>query len=359
MFGLRVIQAEHGDCLLLEYGNGTRRYALIDGGPPEIYTRHLEPILRGVAQRGGKLDAVVLSHVDGDHITGLIDFFADMRDTGKYIAIDRFWMNSFTQVEGSGLEPNLRALPNVAGIATPNTTATLLTIDEGNTLARFGFQIGLTANSDRPHSVMTVGSEPDVIPLDNLELTVVGPTQTNVDALREKWEQWIEDQTNALAGGDIYVMANSDRSVPNLSSIMLYAKSDGASMLLTGDGRSDHLLEGLDKAGLLDAAGKLHVTLLKLPHHGSNRNATKTFFRKVTADIYVASANGRDDNPDLATLIWIVEAAERDKRAIRIFVTNETPSTRQLLDEYPPNDYGYELEILPAGTSSQLIELVS
>lgn len=358
MFGLRVIQAEFGDCLLLEYGNaGAPRHMLIDGGPPEIYERHLRKILKRIADDGGKLDAVVLSHVDGDHITGLIDFLADIRDNGKYIDIDELWMNSFTKVEGEGLEPQMQNLAALGAGAMVKTAEALLTIGEGNALTLLAHQIERPPNEKRADPIITVDTEPAEISFDNLRVRVVGPTRANIESLREKWEAWIENHTNALVGGDIYVMANSDGSIPNLSSIMLHVKADGRTMLLTGDGRSDHLLDGLGDAGLLDAAGKLHVDLLKLPHHGSNRNATKKFFSRVTADIYVASANGKDDNPDLATLIWIVEAADKEGRAIQLFVTNETPSTLQLVEEYPPAQYGYTLELLPSGTSSQLITL--
>jgi hypothetical protein len=133
---------------------------------------------------------------------------------------------------------------------------------------------------------------------------------------------------------------------------MLFAKAEGRTMLLTGDGRSDHLLDGLLQAGLLDINGSLHVDLLKLPHHGSNRNITKTFFRKITADTYVASANGRDGNPDLATLIWLVESAAERGQSIEIAVTNDTPSVQQLIENYPEQEYTYAIRILPQGQHS-------
>jgi hypothetical protein len=50
-------------------------------------------------------------------------------------------------------------------------------------------------------------------------------------------------------------MANADSSIPNLSSIMFLAEAESKANLFTGDGRGDHLLDGLDDAGLLDAQG--------------------------------------------------------------------------------------------------------
>jgi hypothetical protein len=192
----------------------------------------------------------------------------------------------------------------------------------------------------------------------NLSLRVVGPTQENLDALAEEWKAWLDAHEEAIGSGDPFAMANADRSIPNLSSIMVLAEAEGKTILLTGDGRSDHLLTGLRRAGLLPATGgRLEVDVLKLPHHGSNRNMTKTFFRTVTADTYVASANGKDDNPDLATLIWLVEVAKEQGRRAEIVATNRTPSIEQLLEEYPRNEFGYTVRILPRGDAFLTLSL--
>ncbi len=76
MFNLLIVQAFYGDCLLLEYGaSDRRRYLLIDGGPQGAYRAHLRPALEEIAGRGSKLDLVVLSHTDDDHVLGLVEMF--------------------------------------------------------------------------------------------------------------------------------------------------------------------------------------------------------------------------------------------------------------------------------------------
>lgn len=54
--------------------------------------------------------------------------------------------------------------------------------------------------------------------------------------------------------------------------------------------------------------GRCHVDLLKIPHHGSDRNVSTEFFRQVTANHYVVSANGQHGNPDVAMLQMLSEA---------------------------------------------------
>ena len=79
-------------------------------------------------------------------------------------------------------------------------------------------------------------------------------------------------------------------------------------MLLTGDGHATDILNGLERAGRLDAQTGIHVDVLKVQHHGSEFNLTPKFCRRVTADHYVFCANGADENPDLRVLDAIFDA---------------------------------------------------
>ena len=97
--------------------------------------------------------------------------------------------------------------------------------------------------------------------------------------------------------------------------------------------------------------------MLKLPHHGSDRNVTKTFFRKVTADHYLACANGKDGNPDFSTLSWIVQVAKELGRRVTIHATNTTKSTTDLLEEFDPATFGYTLNIRTADARSLTLTL--
>lgn len=112
----------------------------------------------------------------------------------------------------------------------------------------------------------------------------------------------------------------------------------------------------MEHAGLL-ADGKLHLDVLKVAHHGSIRNHTAKFFKLITADTYVISANGKDDNPDFDTLKLIVEAAKTAGRTIEIVVTNETPSTKKLKQSHKPADFGYKLTIKPKADNSIPVKL--
>jgi len=363
MFSLHVIQAEFGDCLLLEYGTAAdRHFILIDGGPPTIFEDHLRQVLQDkVVPAGGTIERVILSHVDNDHIIGLLDLFTELLSQKvnaqpALVSLGGLWHNSFQRTIdlNGGLQPRLQTLLATPGAQTlmGDSAVSVNGIPEGNKLRLLAQQLQLPPlNNDLPEPI-TVDTADGPVTFANLQLTVVGPTQANLDALRDEWQKWLETHENAIAAGDPKVMANADRSVPNLSSICVVAAADNRTILLTGDARSDHILDGLRAQKFLDASDRVHFDIIKMPHHGSDRNMTRTFLDKVTADRYVVSANGKYNNPDLATLIWIVEAAKDQNRSPEIIATNETPDTKKLLEEYPVQDYGYSLHYLEADKSS-------
>jgi hypothetical protein len=362
MFKLHIVQAEFGDSLLLEYGTAAaRRFLLIDGGPQTIYDNHLKAVLKDVVDTG-VLDLVVLSHVDTDHIIGLLDYFAELRTqngSGSLPAVKGLWHNSFSRtIDPAGdIRTRLQGLiTNERSAIMANAGMAINGISDGNSLRLAAQALQIPINDGFTDDLILVDTATNPVKLGILSLRIVGPTQANLDALQAQWEAWLATHEDAIESGDPFVMANSDRSVPNLSSVMFLATANGKTILFTGDGRSDHLLEGLDQAGLLNN-GQLHVDVLKLPHHGSSRNITKKFFKAITADTYVASANGKDDNPDLATLIWLVEAARDQQRKVKIVVTNRTPSVEKLLEEYDPTEFGYKLEVLKSGLHRKTLTL--
>lgn len=367
MFNLRIVQADFGDCLVAEYGTAaTPRYILIDGGPEGVFSRHLRSELSAIAAAGGRLDLMAISHVDSDHITGLLDLLASLQDQRvngqtELIGVDALWHNSFSNtVDPDGeIQPQLNNLLGMNGTATPRSTAALMGIGEGNRVRQLAAQLGIPLNQGFADGLICVDDALDARTFGNLSLQIVGPTRANLDELRTDWLEWLDRFGPGIASGNPLLMANADTSVPNLSSVMFLATADDKTVLFTGDGRSDHLLAGLETSGTLQDGGQLHVDVLKVPHHGSDRNTTRKFFKTVTADTYVVSANGHPDNPDLVTLIWIVEAARSQSREIHLIFTNQTPATRKLPKEYPPAEFGYQMTVLPPGQDSMVIPLAT
>jgi hypothetical protein len=350
MFKIHTLQAAFGDSLILEFGTAAqKRWVLIDGGPEGTYGGSLRKELKEIADGGGSLERVILSHVDGDHIVGLLELFSELRQQTAPIAVAELWHNSFAKTIGDGTDVQARFQAMVAAVAGANTIMSssadeVNTIADGNKLRLDALALAMPINSNFQNALVSLDTSPGVMTWGNLKVTIVGPTTVNLDNLKAQWIAWLDEHEDD-AGGDPMVAAMADASKPNLSSIQMYVEDDqGNTAIFTGDGRGDHLLQGLGQANLLDASGTIHVNVLKLPHHGSDRNVTKTFFKKVTADHYIACANGKDGNPDLSTLRWLVQAAMDQNRTITIHCTNKTKSTTDILEEFDPQTSGYQLK---------------
>jgi beta-lactamase superfamily II metal-dependent hydrolase len=365
MFKLHAIQARFGDCFLLEYGEPKAEYILIDGGPSRNYDDHLKPALNDLLKGHETLEAIIISHVDNDHIMGILDLLVNLKyqeDTGKtpFLNIGQLWFNSFkTTIDQGDLENRIRSINTIAGangIKMQEMSMAFNGIRQGNQLLTLARVLQIPVNPDAENGYYLATKNRQIFKRPGLDITVVGPTLRNLRALQKEWEEWIRKNEQKIQEGKytIEFAAMSDRSIPNLSSIVLLLQLDGKTILLTGDCRGDHLQQGLIETGLSED-GSYHVDIFKVPHHGSSRNITKQFFQQITADVYVISADGTYGNPDNDTLYWIVETSHEAGRRIKLVLTNETSSTGSLLEKYDPEEWDYEIHFLKKGENSLVI----
>jgi len=177
--------------------------------------------------------------------------------------------------------------------------------------------------------------------LNNINLRILGPTMKNLEKLRKEWNDWFnkKQQTGKTESRLIQIL---DKSVPNLASIMFLAEIKNRKILFTGDGLGQDVVEMLSRNRMLDKNGKFHVDVLKVPHHGSDRNTSQEFFSIVYAEYYMISANGRDDNPSLDTLRWIINVGKDIKKTRKIVFTNMTPNIKKVISESDEKEFNYE-----------------
>jgi beta-lactamase superfamily II metal-dependent hydrolase len=338
IFTLEALQAAHGDALLLHYGpaNGPM-LAVIDAGPSGIYRDSVRPRLEEIRDHRAPdetltIDFVIVSHIDDDHIHGITDLTKELVQAADApgdpsFAITNLWHNAFTDIVGDKQAAGVATsavvtaaletggVPPVTGAALSRETALVLaSVGQGDQLRRDADRLGLNVNDG--HDLLLAPAETEMG--HGLNVTIVGPLQDQLDALRQEWGKSVKPKQSDADKQAAAVAAYVDQSVPNLSSIVLLVELDGKRILLTGDARGDFVLAGLSAAEHLDVP--LHVEVLKVPHHGSNRDLEEDFFRQVTADNYVISANGKYGNPDSDTLEML--AAARREAEFTVHLTN-------------------------------------
>jgi beta-lactamase superfamily II metal-dependent hydrolase len=366
IFTLEALQAAHGDALLLHFGPAeSAKLAVIDAGPAGIFRSSVRPRLEEVRARRSPdatlaLDYVLVSHIDDDHIHGVTDLTKELVEVADSagdpaFSIKNLWHNAFDDLVGddevqavataavvAALEPAggavqpagadpLAALRRDAvpeGISRESALV-LASVGQGDQLRRDAARLGCIVNDDRKLFVA-----PLQIDLEHgLKATIVGPLKAQLQALQTEWDKAITKKKDASAKEHAAaIAAYLDKSVPNLSSIVVLAELEGKRMLLTGDARGDYVLEGLEAAGVLD--GTLHLDVLKVPHHGSNRDVEVEFFEKVTADHYVISADGKYGNPDPETLDMIASARGSDEFTIHLTNHDGEGGLQGLLDAF-------------------------
>ena len=333
-----ALQANDGDCLLLHYartGAPTLRI-LVDGGSHGIYRQVLRRRIDHL-RHGSTLDLrmALVSHVDLDHITGILDLFRDMervQDDGgdAFCRVRTLWHNAFEKVHGDRRATVQSAAVGAAlGGAAPaglngQAAAVVASVRQGAALRDLAERLGIVRNEGALEDLVRApeGGLRVVTVAPGLSLTILGPHDTQLKKLDEEWQRSEKTHpANPAAQAADYL----NRTAPNLSSIVLLleaARANGASpvrVLLTGDAGGDHILESLDKTGV-GPGGRIHVDLLKVQHHGSSHSTTQDFFERVTADRYIISGNGKHGIPHGDALEWL--SAARRGQPYTVYMTN-------------------------------------
>jgi hypothetical protein len=331
IFSLDVRRARKGDCLLVHYGStDDPGLVLIDGGPSQVYKPHLKPRLAQIRKARGlgsdeslPVDLMMVSHIDDDHINGILELTKELVDAKASeqplpLKIRSLWHNTFDDIIGNTPKELLAAVTAAFGAASlssepdteglePEAARVLASVGQGFKLRDDARNLQLRINPQFGGKLVMAEKKGDSINIGKgLKFTVAGPMKAELVALQKDHDKFLKknkDDKKTKAA----LAAFTDTSVPNLSSLVLLVEVGKKSMLLTGDARGDKILEGLELVGLLKKGGKMHVNVLKMPHHGSDRNMDPIFFRRITADHYVFSGNGEHGNPERETLQMLLD----------------------------------------------------
>ena len=338
---------------MLHYGTEEDlRLMIIDGGPKAVYIPHLRGRIEQIRQvreipanQPLDVEMLMVSHVDDDHIRGILDLTKELRASiekhqSQLAKINYFWHNSFENVIGE-VPPKLTAeFTNKFGAASvdgdppefpPELTLdfeeddkdeetivwsfkALASIKQGQQLRTDADRLEIELNHEfkkgdgSPGLIMARENSGPIEMGNDLSFTVVGPMEPELKKLWEEQQKWLIDLQKEGKTAEDVLVAYVDKSPPNLSSIVVLAEFGGKKILLTGDARGDKVLEGLEFTGVINEGETLNVDILKVPHHGSSNNLDKDFFERIIARHYVFSGNGEHGNPERESLEMLLDA---------------------------------------------------
>ncbi|GEN80409.1 ComEC/Rec2 family competence protein [Actinotalea fermentans] len=309
MFTVEMLPAQRGDCLWLTWGEGEDlHHALVDGGPAvtiPTLVPELERRIAALAGRTNRVELLVVTHVDTDHVLGVVSLLSDHRRVPLFRDV---WFNGFRHL-GAGL---------LGGLDGERLTAALLEHEDRWNRAFDGGPV-----------MLPDGAPPPVVTLrGGLTLTVLGPRPATLAKLAPEWEEacrkarilpgqgaeieresWRRTQ---LLGFDVDALAaapyRKDRSVPNASGITLIAEYAGRRVLLLGDAPSEEVLPGLERFG----PGPYRFAAVKMSHHGSRANTSPAFLARVQSSTWLVSTDGAGHHhPDPEALARVVTTQRR------------------------------------------------
>lgn len=374
---VRVFRAGHGDALMLTSNGG--KNVLVDGGEFHAYEDHWAHTVGKMRDNGEVLDLVCVSHTDRDHIGGILrmmdnevkwrvhEFRAANGSRQRPPKLKRppevkaIWHNAFLEKarrrqfrssnRGQAALDVTEVLHRSAMIHAGAADTLLQGKEDGEKVCEIASKLADRLKflgqsvGDAIELSRRIGDKQLDIPvnpefggefvlrkrgqtpfqLGDLSITVLGPTQSDMDRFEKKWNSWLsknaswlktlqkrhdkserqlmQDDLSDILGAareaSITLAGNQNVTAPNLASIIMLVEEGADSILLTGDADDPDILNGLKATGRLDSNGRIQVNKFKVPHHGAHNSYSNELAAKVIADDYIFCGDGANTNPEI------------------------------------------------------------
>lgn len=362
MLRIKMYPAKNGDSFLIDAAG---KFILIDAGFASTFQDFVKADLMALASAGSRLALAVCTHIDADHIGGILEFFSSNNPSPRrIIEVDRVWHNSlrsmpFPPSGEEGIEGKLVLdafrRRGFGGPAAPGP----ISARQGSSLAKMLRQYGYFWNEGDGTTCISQ-DQPPLALSEAVSVEVVGPTRARLEALRKVWlkefaklgykggaaltdllddayEMWCAAAPEALPPQIRMVSANGnmrladiytpDQSPANGGSIAVIITSAGIRALFLGDAWAEDTVARL-RAGK-PATAPILFDAVKVSHHGSLHNTSPELLATIDAPCFLISTDGtRHGHPDFEVLAEIVDRPALFER--RLIFNYETAGSLRL-----------------------------
>ncbi|MCU7924475.1 MAG: hypothetical protein KZQ88_17430 [Candidatus Thiodiazotropha sp. (ex Dulcina madagascariensis)] len=352
-----MLPAKEGDCLVVAYGpNDARKYILIDGGRAWTYKNALQQYL---ADHGiQELELLVVTHVDRDHIDGVLSL---MQDGTLDLKVKYVWFNTWDHLIGNTIEVVQQEEDELESFGAKM----------GEELSPLIVQKGWPWNHQFAGAAVALAEQPhdNVIELEELKLTLLSPNREKLDELKPEWkkqcekagitpgavlEEYVLDEDDDLESFgviDIEALAAEafvdDQSKANGSSIALILEYDGHKLLLAGDAHAG-LLESQLRAHGATADAPLRIDAFKISHHGSKYNVSRELLELLDCKNFLVSTNGNYfKHPDDVAMARLIKFGTPDST---IHFNYKTDHNDHWHNQAWEQQYRYQVEFPETGS---------
>lgn len=381
-YRITMFDSAEGDCFFLEfYFDSTKYTILMDTGPGMCWTTSLKPFLDQLIAKKEKINVLVITHIDNDHIGGAIRLFQSKEYSDL---VEEVWFNGLKQVLNTdavnSVSDNQTAYQRIIFKHRHNDSS-----DGTHPIsARQALSLGNMLESlGKPTKRITCDTPP-VIETDNFRIDFLLPTENQLKALQNHFLHFLrlaggskqiiltpegeiafehlmrdDDTTNqdihpiSKVSLDIHriekwatAKADKDQSVTNTSSIAICITFYDKYFLFPGDAAGQDILEAVDNKNL-----PTNYEVIKLPHHGSNRNSL-SLPEKLDAKKYLISTDSkRISHPGKETLAKLV--TRHTVGSLHLVFNNHIPMYELFHDAWCEDKYHYHSSISPIITNEE------
>ncbi|MCL7762824.1 MBL fold metallo-hydrolase [Polaribacter sp. Z014] len=323
-----ILAAYNGDSILIKTFDENKDdfIILVDGGTPSTFDYSLKKNLNGIS----KINLLVLTHIDSDHVGGLIKFFKN--SLINKIEIDEVWINQ----PNSDLNKNANEKALISVRQAENLKALII--------------------EKKPYSkIREITIADNVINIKGLEFTILSPTVEIKDKFYEVYEKEkvslnqenlevnislsIAEYSKSLKELnkiDFKPDSSINKDIYNSSSIAFVLKCPDVNLLLLADSRAEIITKRLKELGH-NIESPLEVDYVKISHHGSLNNTSQELLSLIKSSNYLISTNGgtaSHKHPARETIARIVHKTNRDEKLLNIYTNYKITDIKIRIGEF-------------------------
>lgn len=312
---IKILKAANGDSLLLSFNDGiTNRNILIDGGVEQTYYSDATNVkgelfseIDSIRKRNESIDLLILTHIDNDHICGLLKWFKS--DVKAHKLVKKVWFNSGKLIATYLNEPENEDLRvGLKNFSDPQTG-----VHEAIEYENYLIEKGIWDKK-----IIIQGQEHEEC---GVKIQILSPNEAQLKRLlkeykektgdpaytagREKdWNKNIKDFIEEESRPDFKFY--QDMSVKNGSSISFILTLYDKRFLFLADSHPKGIVKQLKTLGY-NMHKPLEVEVMKVSHHGSKANTNKELLEIVKTENYIFSTDSSGHNhPNKRTLARIL-----------------------------------------------------
>jgi hypothetical protein len=305
MFELSLLPARQGDAIWIKWGDVDKPHQIMVDMGTEGVGENIRQRIEMLEQDKREFELLVVTHVDRDHIGGVLTCLAEAEPLPG-LDFNDIWFNGWVHLDGGKVTPtdsNSESGLESFGPAQGERLSTWLRKQNWN--KAFGGN-PVCRKPGQPLRSFELA--------DDMKLTVLGPTPERLLDFKPKWK---EEVLIALAKGNLDVVppgletfgsslppnlmlptdlkeladknSGIDDSEANGSSIALLLEYKSKRVLLSGDAYASDLIEGIST---FTDGQLLDLDAFKLPHHGSKKNISKELIESVNCGKWIFSTDG-------------------------------------------------------------------